>query len=68
MPVMDGFEATRRIHGREETRGVPVVACTAFTDRRSREKALVAGCADYVTKPVSFEVLDGLLRRHLHIH
>jgi DNA-binding response OmpR family regulator len=40
----------------------------AFCDSHSRREALEAGCVEYVEKPVNFEVLDGVLRRHLHIH
>ena len=68
MPVLDGFEATRQILESQETRDVPVVAVTAFCDKYSRRRALEAGCVEYVSKPVDFEVLDGLLRKHLHMH
>lgn len=65
MPVLDGFEATRRIRGLAKTRDVPVVAVTAFRDEDTRRRALEAGCVDFVGKPVDFEALDGVLRRHL---
>ena len=68
MPVLDGYEATRQIRGRRETRDVPVVAVTAFADAYSRRKALDAGCVECVCKPVDFGVLDGVLRRHLYVH
>ena len=68
MPVLDGYEATRQIHGRRETRDVPVVAVTAFADSYSRQKALDAGCVECVCKPVDFAALDGVLRRHLYIN
>ena len=68
MPVLDGYEATRLIHGREETRDVPVVAVTAFSDSNTRRKASEAGCVGHVSKPVDFGALDGVIRKHLHTH
>ena len=68
MPVLDGYEATRQIRGRPETRDVPIVAVTAFADAYSRRKALDAGCVECVGKPVDFGVLDGVLRRHLYVN
>lgn len=68
MPVLDGYEAIRQIHGRRETRDVPIVAVTAFTDSYSHRKALDAGCVECVCKPVDFGVLGGVLRRHLHVN
>lgn len=66
MPVLDGFEATRRLREQRETRRVPVVAVSAFSDARNREKALEAGCVEFVGKPVDFTALDSLLGRLLH--
>jgi two-component system, cell cycle response regulator DivK len=66
MPVLDGYEATRQLRGRQETRDVPVVAVSAFCDADNRRKALDAGCVECVSKPVDFSLLDGLLSRHLH--
>ena len=65
MPVLDGYEATRQIRGRRETRDVPVVAVSGFCDALNRHKALDAGCVECVCKPVDFGVLDGVLRRYL---
>jgi CheY-like chemotaxis protein len=68
MPVLDGYEATRQIRGRRETRDVPIVAVSAFTDSHSCRKALDAGCVECVCKPVDFGVLNGVLRRHLYVN
>ena len=52
LPVMDGWEATRRLKGAPETRGIPVIALTSHAMVGEREKALAAGCDDFDTKPV----------------
>ena len=57
LPVMDGWEATRRIKGDGATNGIPVIALTAHAMQGDEEKALEAGCDDYDTKPVNFKRL-----------
>lgn len=57
LPVMDGWEATRRIKADEATRHIPVVALTAHAMSTDREKALEAGCDGYETKPVELPKL-----------
>ncbi|HEC19679.1 MAG TPA: response regulator [Gammaproteobacteria bacterium] len=59
LPVMDGWEATRRIKADPDTRDIPVIALTAHAMAGDREKAIEAGCEDYDTKPVDFPRLLG---------
>ena len=57
LPVVDGWEATRRLKGMPVTATVPVIALTSHAMAGDREKAIGAGCDDYDTKPVDFERL-----------
>ncbi len=52
LPVMDGWEATRRIKESEATKSIPVIALTAHAMAEDRDKALAAGCDDYDIKPI----------------
>jgi CheY-like chemotaxis protein len=59
LPVIDGWEATRRIRANDATRRIPVIALTAHAMAGDREKAMEAGCDDYDTKPVEITRLLG---------
>ena len=52
MPVMNGFEATRKIRELKEYKDTPIVALTAFAMKGDREKCLDAGATDYIPKPI----------------
>lgn len=62
MPVMDGYEAMRRIRAQERFGALPIVALTAKTMLGERERCIEAGANDYLAKPVRIEVLVALLR------
>jgi CheY-like chemotaxis protein len=60
MPVVDGFEATRRLKAGPETRAIPVIALTAHAMQEDRDRVLAAGADEYEAKPVD---LDRLLAK-----
>jgi CheY-like chemotaxis protein len=59
LPVMDGWEATRRLKADPRTASVPVIALTAHAMADDRMRALEAGCDDFDTKPIDMERLLG---------
>jgi CheY-like chemotaxis protein len=62
LPVLDGWEATRRIKSAESTRPIPVIALTADARSEDRDRALSVGCDDYDYKPVEIDRLLGKIR------
>jgi two-component system, cell cycle response regulator DivK len=65
LPVIDGWEATRRIKADAATAGIPVIALTAHAMSGDEEKAKAAGCDDFMTKPIDEDLLFAKLRRWL---
>ncbi|MET3293218.1 UNVERIFIED_CONTAM: CheY-like chemotaxis protein [Brevibacillus sp. OAP136] len=67
LPVVDGWDATRRLKEAEETRHIPIIALTAHAMASDRERAIQAGCDDFDTKPVEWarllEKMEGFLGR-----
>ncbi len=62
LPVLDGWEATRRIKAMPGTRHIPVIALTADAMTGEKEKAIAAGCDDFDTKPVELTRLLDKIR------
>jgi two-component system, cell cycle response regulator DivK len=65
LPVMDGWEATRRIKSDDAIRRVSVIGLSARTMKGDRDKAIEAGCDDYDIKPIEFDRLIGKIERLL---
>ena len=59
LPLMNGYDATRAIKANPQTQGIPIIALTAHAMASDREKALVAGCDEYDTKPIDLPSLLG---------
>ncbi len=57
LPIIDGYEATKRIRANDNAKQIPIIALTAHALSGDREKALAAGCDEYDTKPVDFKRL-----------
>ena len=65
MPVLDGYEATRRLKADAVTASIPIIGLSAHAMVGDREKALAAGCDDYDTKPVELARLLGKVEAFL---
>ena len=65
LPVMDGYEATRRIRADPESKAIPIIAVTSYALAGDEGKALAAGCNAYVTKPYSPRALLATVREYL---
>lgn len=65
MPVMDGYEATSRIRENEALAELPVIAVSADTMVKARERALESGCNDFVSKPFTKKQILNLVDRFL---
>ncbi len=63
MPVLDGYEATRRLRADDATRDVPVVVCTAFAGAAAEAAASAAGGTTFIAKPFEAESMRELLER-----
>jgi CheY-like chemotaxis protein len=66
LPIMDGWEATRRLKAADATKGIPIIALTAHAMSTDREKVLEAGCDEYDTKPVELPRLLQKIERLLN--
>lgn len=65
LPGIDGLELTRRLKGDPATRDIKIIAVTAYAMKGDEEKALGAGCDDYVTKPIDTRGLPALIAKYV---
>jgi two-component system, cell cycle response regulator DivK len=65
LPVMDGYEATRRIRSNPELKSIPIIAVTSYALAGDEARALAVGCNAYVTKPFSPRALLAKVQEHL---
>jgi len=65
LPKLDGLSATREIRKKRVGRNVPIVAVSAHDSPQTRAEALAAGCNEYITKPIDFDILNSVLEHYL---
>jgi CheY-like chemotaxis protein len=65
LPGIDGLELTRRLKADPGTRDIVIIAVTAYAMKGDLDKALAAGCDDYITKPIDTRALPETIARHL---
>lgn len=65
LPVIDGWEATRRLKAHADLKSIPIIALTAHAMRGDEAKARASGCDDFLTKPIDEALLFRMLNRYL---
>lgn len=65
LPGIDGLELTRRLKADPGTRDIVIIAVTAYAMKGDQDKALAAGCDEYITKPIDTRALPETIARHL---
>ncbi|HAF62237.1 MAG TPA: response regulator [Anaerolineaceae bacterium] len=65
LPVMDGYEVARELKKCMGKKNIPVIAITSYAMTGDREKALEAGCTDYITKPIDPDTFILSIQQHL---
>jgi CheY-like chemotaxis protein len=65
LPLMDGWEATRQLKANDDLRSIPVIALTSHAMVGDEEKALAAGCDDYLVKPLDEDELMARIAKYL---
>ena len=66
LPIVDGYEATRRIKANPELRAIPIIVVTSYTLSGGEDKARAAGCDSHITKPYSPRQLLAKIKEQLH--
>lgn len=65
LPILDGWEATRRIKADPNTQYIPIIGLSAHAMSGDKEKALEAGCNSYLTKPINFDLLYQTIEQYI---
>lgn len=65
LPVLNGYEATKRIKAMEETKDIPIIALTSFAMLGDKEKAMNVGCDGYIEKPINPETIMAEIKKYL---
>ena len=65
LPLMDGWTAAKKLKENETLANIPIIALTAHAMLGDKERALAAGCDDYVSKPINFRELAGKLAQYM---
>jgi two-component system, cell cycle response regulator DivK len=65
LPKMDGWTATRKVKAENDLKAIPIIALTAHAMVGDRERALEAGCDDYISKPINLQELADKLKKFL---
>ena len=67
MPKMDGHEATRRIRRLKKYKSIPIIALTSYAMTEDKEKAMKAGCTEYMSKPITPETFTKEIKKFLEV-
>ncbi len=65
LPVLDGYEATKRIKAMEETKDIPVIALSSYAMVGDKEKAMNCGCDGYIEKPINPDTILSEIKKYL---
>lgn len=65
MPIMDGYAVVEMLRQDPQTKGIKMIAVTAYAMKGDKEKAVQAGFDEYITKPIDINTLPGLLKKHM---
>jgi len=65
LPYVSGLDITKALKADDELKGIPVIACTAFTMKEGEQKVRDAGCDDFISKPISVPLFLNTIAKHL---